>query len=116
MNKKIYESRLVAAVTRRAATYSSFKLKVRLPHTECKGSIQRQHTQYVSNKDKRQYNFSGSNTDGSFTMAVSNSFVSSLEKSNSCRSRIIWSDFFFMLKMVYCVYSIESPHRADSNE
>ena len=53
MNKKIYESRLVAAVTIRAATYSSFKLKVRLPHTECKGSIQRQHTQYVSNKDKR---------------------------------------------------------------
>ena len=24
--------------------------------------------------------------------------------------------FFFILKMVYCVYSLESPHRGDSNE
>ena len=29
-----------------------------------------------------QLNFSGSNTDGCFTMAVSNSFLSSLEKSH----------------------------------
>ena len=24
--------------------------------------------------------------------------------------------FLFILKMVYCVYSLESPHRGDSNE
>ena len=24
--------------------------------------------------------------------------------------------FYFILKMVYCVYSLESPHRGDSNE
>ena len=33
--------------------------------------------------------FSGSNTDGSSTMAVSNSSLSPLKKSNSCRFKII---------------------------
>ena len=56
------------------------------------------------------WNFSGSNTDGRFTTAVSNSFLSPLEKSYSCRFGIIKGVFFlFILKMVYCVYSLESP-------
>ena len=59
-----------------------------------------------------QKNFSGSNTEGSFTMAVSNSFLSPLEKSNICRFVIICGVFFFILKMVYCVYSLESPIEA----
>ena len=34
----------------------------------------------IFHKSNLQYNFSGSNTDGSFTTAVSNSFLSLLEK------------------------------------
>ena len=57
---------------------------------------------------KIQLNSSGSNTEDSFTMAVSNSFFSSLEKSHSSRFGIIQGDFFlFILKMVYCVFSLE---------
>ena len=38
-------------------------------------------------------------------------------KSHSCRLRIILGWFsFFILKMVYCVYSLESPRWGDSNE
>ena len=60
-----------------------------------------------------QWNFSGSNTDGSLPMAILDSFLSPFEKSHSCRLRIINGDFFlfFILKMVYCVYMylLESP-------
>ena len=57
-----------------------------------------------------QYNFDGSNTDGSSTTAVSNSFLSPLKKSHSGRFRIIKGNFsFFILKMVCSVYSLESP-------
>ena len=37
---------------------------------------------HLVNENYLQYNFSGLNTDGSFTMAVLNSFLSPLEKSN----------------------------------
>ena len=40
-----------------------------------------------------QKNFNGSNTDGSSTTAVSNSFLSPLEKSHSGRFRINETDF-----------------------
>ena len=40
-----------------------------------------------------QLSFNGSNTDGSFTTAVSNSFLSPLEKANSCRFGIIKNVF-----------------------
>ena len=43
-------------------------------------------------------------TDGSFTTAVSNLFLQ------------IWGDFLFILRLVYCVYSLESLQRGDSNE
>ena len=64
-----------------------------------------------------QYNLNGSNTDGSFTVDDSNSFFSpykilpiAQEKKNS--------GIFFLLYhgIVCCVYSLESPHRGDSNE
>ena len=56
-----------------------------------------------------QQNFNGSNTDGSFTMAVSNSFLLKfLGKKNIAtdfgKFRV---NFSFILKMVYCVYSLE---------
>ena len=54
-----------------------------------------------------QLNFSGSNTDGSFTTAISNSFLSPLENNPQLQ---IWNNVvFFILKMVYCVCSLESP-------
>ena len=43
-------------------------------------------------------NFNGSNTDGSFTMALSNSFLSPLEKSHSCRFGIISGVFLFHIE------------------
>ena len=55
-------------------------------------------------------NFGGSNTDGSFTTAVSNLFLNPLERIPNYKFRIIWVFFFFfILKMVCCVYSLESP-------
>ena len=39
------------------------------------------------------------------------------KKSQSCRFWIVFGYFFkFILKMVYCVYLLESPRRGDSNE
>ena len=43
------------------------------------------------------------------TMAVSNSFLSPLEKSHSCTFGIFKGDLCVISKMVYCVYSLESP-------
>ena len=57
-----------------------------------------------------QLNLSDSNTDGSFTTAVSNSFLSPLEtKTITADLGKFRAIFFFILKMVYCVYSLESP-------
>ena len=43
--------------------------------------------------------FSGSNTDGSFTTAVSNSFLGPLKnKTHSCRFGITWDDFLFNIE------------------
>ena len=49
--------------------------------------------------------FSSSNTDGSFTTAVSNSFLSPLEKKkHSCRFGIIQGDFLFYIENgILCV-------------
>ena len=61
-----------------------------------------------------QENFNGPNSDDSLTRAVSNSFWSPLEKNPIAadlgKFRLIF--FFlcvFILKMVYCVYSLELP-------
>ena len=52
----------------------------------------------------------GSNTDGSFTMAVSNLFLSPLEKSHHCRFRIIraFSVCFFFFFFFCCFFYIEN--------
>ena len=40
-----------------------------------------------------------------------------LRKIPGCRFRIIKGDFlFYKLEMVYCVFSLESPRRGDSND
>ena len=51
--------------------------------------------------------FSGSNTDDSFTTAVSNLLVSPLEKSHSCRFWINYGDVLFLLIMVIFFFYIE---------
>ena len=53
---------------------------------------------YRGRKTTIQENFSGSNTDGSFTTAVSNSFLSPKEKSLGCRFGIIQCDFLFYIE------------------
>ena len=61
-----------------------------------------------------QSNHDGSNTDGSFTMANSNSFLSLYEIHPIAQeNREI---FLFYREIVCCVYSLESPQRGDSNE
>ena len=60
---------------------------------------------------KLQSNPDGSNTDGSFTMANSNSFLSLRNSSNSSRKQIFKEIFLFYREIVCCVYSLESPHR-----
>ena len=64
-----------------------------------------------------QYNLNGSNTGGSFTLDDTNSFFQSLQNpSNSSRKQIFRVFFLFYHGIVCCVYSLESPHRGDSNE
>ena len=51
-----------------------------------------------------QKHFNGSNTDGSFTTAVWNSFLGPLEKSHSCRFGKVWADFLFYIENgILCV-------------
>ena len=59
-----------------------------------------------------QYNLNGSNTDGSFTL-----LFQSLQNSSNSSGKQIDNDFsLFNHETVGCVYSLESPHRGDSNE
>ena len=51
------------------------------------------------------YKFSGLNTDGSFTMAVSNSFLSPLENIPCCRSGITSGVFLIHIEKWYIVYT-----------
>ena len=55
-----------------------------------------------------QSNLDGLNTDGSFTMAISNAFLSPYE--------ILKAIFLFHWEIVCCVYSLELPLWGDSNE
>ena len=54
----------------------------------------------------------GSNTDGSFTTAISNSFLSLQHKKNIAEDiivlGIIWVIFFFYIARACCVYTLES--------
>ena len=67
-----------------------------------------------------QSNLNRSNTDGSFTMAESNSFLSPYEilpiAPEKKKKNIFKEIFLFYHEIICCVYSLESPHRGDSNE
>ena len=64
-----------------------------------------------------QSNLNSSNTDGSFTMANSNSFFEFLQNpSASSRKQIVREIFLLYHEIVCCVYSLELPQRGNSNE
>ena len=64
-----------------------------------------------------QSNLNSSNTDGSFTMAYLNSFLSPYEILPIAQENKYLGIFFlFYHEIACCVYSLESPHRGDSNE
>ena len=64
-----------------------------------------------------QYNLNGSTTDGSFTVDDSNYFPVPILPIVFCQeNRYLWMFFLFYHGIVCCVYSLESPHRGDSNE
>ena len=64
-----------------------------------------------------QYNLNGSNPDGSFILDNLNSLFQSLQNpSNSTRKQIFRDFFLFYHGIICCVYSLELPHRGDSNE
>ena len=65
-----------------------------------------------------QYSLSGSNTDGSFTVDESNPFFFSPYKilPIAQENKYLIIIFIFYRIIVGCVYSLESPHRGDSNE
>ena len=64
-----------------------------------------------------QLNLNSSNTDGSFTMVNSNSFLSPYEILLIAQENgYLMVIFLFYPEIVCCVYSLELPHRGDSNE
>ena len=73
---------------------------------------------YVQDYIDRSYiqsNLNSSNTDGSFAMANSNSFLSPYEILSIAQENKYLAIFHFYNEIVCCVYSLESPHRCDSN-
>ena len=64
-----------------------------------------------------QYNLNGSNTDSSFTVDGSNSFFSPYKiLPKAQENKYLWIFSYLILELYEWVYSIESPHRGDSNE
>ena len=66
-----------------------------------------------------QYNLNGSNPDGSFTLDDSNSFFSPykiLPIAQENKYNVFRDFFLFYHGIVCCVYSLELPHRGNSNE
>ena len=64
-----------------------------------------------------QLNLKSSNTDGSFTMVNSNSFLSPYEILQIAQeNRYLVVIFLFYHEIVCCVYSLELPHQGNSNE
>ena len=63
-----------------------------------------------------QSNLDSSNTDGSFTMANSNSFLNPYGVLPIAQENKYLGKFSYFIVKVCCVYSLESPHRGDSNE
>ena len=66
---------------------------------------------------KLQSNPDSSNTDGSFILANSNAFLSPCEVLPIAQENKTFRELFlFYREIVCCVYSLELPHRGDSNE
>ena len=64
-----------------------------------------------------QYNLNGSNTDGSFTGDDSNSFFSPYKILPIAQENKYLMMFFLVYHGIACfVYSLELPHRGNSNE
>ena len=66
-----------------------------------------------------QSNLESLNTDCSFTMANSNSFLSPYEvflTAHENKYNVFREIFLFYREIVCCVYSLESPHQGNSNE
>ena len=63
-----------------------------------------------------QSNLDGSNTDGSFTMANSNSLLSPYEILPIAQENKYLKKFSYFILKLYGVYSLESPLRGESNE
>ena len=62
-------------------------------------------------------NLDSLNTDGSFTMANSKSFLRPYEVLPVAQKKQIFTEIFlFYHEIVCCVYSLELPHQGNSNE
>ena len=72
------------------------------------------HNEHYAYADCIQSNLKSSNTDGSFTMADSNLFLSPYEILPIAHVNKYLRTFY--QKIICCVYSLELPHRGDSNE
>ena len=56
-----------------------------------------------------------SNTDGSFTIAKSNSLLNPCNFFRIAQENKYEKFFLFYHEILCCIYSLESPHRGDSN-
>ena len=63
-----------------------------------------------------QLNLDSSNTDGSFTMANSNSFLSPYEVLPTAQKNKYLGKFSYFIMKLYVVYTLELPHWGNSNE
>ena len=64
-----------------------------------------------------QSNFNGSNTFGTMKISSRQGYFEPMRVDNSARSGgIIRISLIFYNMKVYCVFTLESPHRGDSNE
>ena len=89
--------------------------KIELHNSEESDVLRPSHDTYTSLSDI-QYNFNGSNTDGSFTVDDSNSFFSPYKILPIAQdNKYLGIVFLFHHGIVCCVYSLESPLRGDSN-
>ena len=73
-------------------------------------SLQNNDTKY------RSIYLNSSNTDGSFAMSDSTSFSSPYEILQIAPGKKVKEIILFYHKLVFCVYSLESHHRGDSNK
>ena len=63
-----------------------------------------------------QWNLDDSNTDGSFTLDDSKTFLSPYKILPIAQKQIYREIFLFYHEIVLCVYSLEPPYRCNSND